>query len=188
MSQPRPAKSSSVESATSMTPAGAVPIGTRAPMPLARRFLQICTAVIAETLAGENLSPLQYTVLSYLDNEPDIDQNGLVARLGIDRTSTSQVVDQLEAADLVERRLNGADRRAWQLRLTPRGQKLRRRLMPAMGAANSRIFEPLTPSEREDLVDALIRVIENNQSYARPGAGRRKPDTRPLAPSTKSTK
>jgi hypothetical protein len=68
---------------------------------------------------------------------------------GIDRTSTSQLVDQLEAAGLVERHLNGADRRAWQLQLTARGRKLRQRLQPRMRAANARILEPLSSAEGE---------------------------------------
>jgi len=37
-----------------------------APMPLARRFLQICTTAMAESLEGEELTPLQYGVLAYV--------------------------------------------------------------------------------------------------------------------------
>src|SRR4051812_22224295 len=100
----------------------------RSPAPLARRFAQICTGVLAEALAHEDLMPLQYSVLNHLDIEPDIDQIGLAMRLGVDRTSAGQLVDQLESRGLVERRINGADRRARQLRLTTAGEELNQRV------------------------------------------------------------
>src|ERR1051325_5162806 len=77
--------------------------------PLARRFAQICTAVLAEMTAQSDRTPLQYAALSYLFDEADIDQNGLAARLGIDRTSVGQIIDQMQAKGLIDRRVNGAD-------------------------------------------------------------------------------
>ena len=48
------------------------------------------------------------------------------------------------------------------------------RLRPSVAAADQRILEPLSPSERELFIDMLIRMIGANGAYARPGAGRRK--------------
>src|SRR6185437_7208978 len=108
---------------------GGIPI-KRIATPLARRFAQICTSVLADMTAEVDLNPGQYAALSYLFDEPDLDQIGLAARLGIDRTSVGNILDQMEAKDLVVRRVNGADRRARMLRLTARGTKLRERLRP----------------------------------------------------------
>src|SRR6476620_1331401 len=88
-----------------------VPI-KRIATPLARRFAQICTSILADMTAEADLTPLQYAELSYLFDEPDIDQNALASRLGIDRTSTGQLIDQMETKGLVDRRVNDADRRA----------------------------------------------------------------------------
>jgi DNA-binding MarR family transcriptional regulator len=143
--------------------------------PLARRFSQICTAVLADMTAEANLNPLQYAALSYLFDEPDLDQTGLAARLGIDRTSVGQTIDQMEAKALVTRQINRADRRARMLRLTRRGMKLRERLRPKAHQVQARLLAVLTPTEREILLELLARVIEANEKYARPGAGRRKP-------------
>lgn len=143
--------------------------------PLARRFAQICTAAVADMTAEADLTPLQYAGLTYLFDEPDIDQNGLSARLGIDRTSTSQLVDQMEAKGLIDRRVNGADRRGRLLRLTARGTKLRERLRPKAHLVQAKLLAALTPTEREILLELLVRVIEANEAHARPGAGRRKP-------------
>src|SRR5437016_2428457 len=96
-----------------------VPPVRRVLMAMARRLLQICTTATAEALAGEDLTPLQYAVIAYVHGEPDLDQSGLAARLGIDRNNASLLVEQLEAKRLLSRRVNGADRRARLLRLTP---------------------------------------------------------------------
>jgi DNA-binding MarR family transcriptional regulator len=145
--------------------------------PLARRFSQICTAALADMTAEADLNPLQYAALSYLSDEPDIDQIGLAARLGVDRTSVGQLVDQMESKGLVERRVNGADRRARMLRLSAKGGKLRERLRPKAHLVQAKLLASLTPTEREILLELLVRVIEANETYARPGAGRRKPGT-----------
>src|SRR5262245_61099096 len=131
----------------------------RAPPALARRFFQICTTATAEMLAGENLTNLQYGGLVYLSGEPDIDQNGPAARLGIDHASTSQLVNDLVTMGLVERRINGADRRARLLRLTPRGRRLQAKLHPILRARQMAVLATLSPDEQELFLDLLVRVV-----------------------------
>jgi DNA-binding MarR family transcriptional regulator len=152
---------------------GGAPI-RRVPIALARRFVQICLAVAAETLEGDGLPPLQFAVLANLNDEANVDQNSLAARLGVDRNTASVLVEQLVKRDLIDRRVNGADRRARVLRLTPLGNDLHERLRPAMRASQRRILAPLAPSKRERFLDQLVQIIKANESYARPGAARRK--------------
>jgi DNA-binding MarR family transcriptional regulator len=144
---------------------------------LARRFYQICVTLSADSVAAADLTPLQFAVLACLNKrngEPGIDQNGLAARLGVERSHVSLLVEELGKRGLVERRVNGTDRRARILRLTSKGEGLFDRLRKKNAAANERVLDPLTPKERELLFDMLIRVIRQNTAYARPGAGRRK--------------
>jgi DNA-binding MarR family transcriptional regulator len=171
-----------------VTWSGGVPI-RRVPIALARRFAQICMGIAAETLEEEGLAPLEYGALAYLGDEPDLDQIGLAARLGIDRNTASLLVEKLEAKGRIERRINGADRRARLLRLTTRGDALHERVRPAMRAGQRRILAALAADEREQFLDQLIRIIKANEAYARPGAGRRKRTARPSIPaSNKSSK
>jgi len=145
--------------------------------PLARRFHQIC--MVADSLAGADLTPLQFGVLAHLnkqDGAPGIDQNALAARLGIERSLASRLVEELGSRGLLERHVNGADRRARVLQLTAMGEKLYQSLLPANSAANERILEPLTLRERALLHELLIRIIQRNGAHAR--AGRRKRGSR----------
>jgi DNA-binding MarR family transcriptional regulator len=147
------------------------------PTAIARRFHQICVAKTSEVVSEAGLTPLQYGVLvhlSKLTGKPGIDQNSLADRLNVDRNTASLLVEELVKAGLVERQVNGADRRARVLSLTPKGEKLYGRLRPIHLAANDSILEPISPRERKLLISLLIRVIEGNLAQEDRGSGGRK--------------
>jgi DNA-binding MarR family transcriptional regulator len=145
-----------------------------APMPLARRFMQICTTAMAQALDREDLTPLQYGVLAYVWGEPDLDQVSLASRVGIDRTNVGLLVDQLEAKGLITRRIEAADRRVRLVRLTDRGDALHRRIAPVVRRGQDRLLEVLNARDRKAFLSMLVRVIDGNEALARPGTGRRK--------------
>jgi DNA-binding MarR family transcriptional regulator len=161
---------------------GAPPL-LRVPLALARHFIQICTAAADETVAREGMKTGQFSILVHVGREPGLDQNGIAARMGVDRARVSQLAEELEAMGLIERRVNGADRRARMLRLTPRGEEVRARLQPLAKAAQMHVVAPLSPRERELLFDLLVRVIQANRTPARPDAGQRGPAKQSLSAS-----
>ena len=112
---------------------------------------------------------------------PALDQNSLAEWLALDRTTISAMVFRLEQRGLLERAVNGIDRRARELRLTKKGRALHDRLRPLAQAAQDRVLTVLTPAERRSFIEMLARVIEANYSYVRPGAGRRRPVRRRAA-------
>jgi DNA-binding MarR family transcriptional regulator len=137
--------------------------------------------MIADSLSGTELTPLQFAVLAYLnrqDGAPGIDQNGLAIGLGVDPSHVSQLIVELDAKGLVDADANRANRRSRFLRLTAKGEKLFASLRAEHVAVHDRMLEPLAPHERELLLDMLIRMIERNAAYDRPGAGRRKRGSR----------
>jgi DNA-binding MarR family transcriptional regulator len=149
----------------------------RVPNALARRFFQICTTATAECVAGEGLTPLEFAVMAFISpegGEQDIDQRSLAERLGIDRNNAGLLVERLEEKGLLVRKVNGEDRRARMLRLSPRGRRLWQRISPKASAGQQRILEVLKPADREKLLDLLVKVIEGNWEMARPGTGRRR--------------
>jgi DNA-binding MarR family transcriptional regulator len=145
---------------------------------LSRRFDQVCHGLITEAAAADGLTRLQFATLVVVADMPGIDQRRLAAALGIVPVNAGQMVSELEAMGLVDRRTNGADRRARELRLTGRGARLMKRVLPRNLAACERILGGLTAKESETLMDLLVRVVEWNEPYARPGLGRRKRGSR----------
>jgi MarR family transcriptional regulator, temperature-dependent positive regulator of motility len=87
-----------------------------------RRLQQVSLGIISESLADEGLTQLQWATLVVVADMPDIDQRRLADALGIAPVNAGQIVRELEAMGLVERRANDADRRARELCITGRGQ------------------------------------------------------------------
>jgi DNA-binding MarR family transcriptional regulator len=152
---------------------GAVPIH-RAPSSLARRFQQICAASMAQCLAEEDLTPLQYAAFPFLRDEPGLDQIGLAARIGIDRTNVGLLIDHLEERGFVERRIDGNDRRLRRLHLTSHGIRFHDRIRSVAIETQHQILACLTAAEKETLFALLVRVIQANEKLAHPGLSRRK--------------
>lgn len=146
----------------------------RAPVPMARRFWQIATAIWAEACAGESLNNFEFGTLGALHREPGLDQVSLAERIGVDRTNIGLILDGLEQRGFVERTVNPADRRARVMRVTPEGAAAHARQAPKTALVREKIFAPLTAQERETFYDLLERIIAANEQYSIPGAGRRK--------------
>lgn len=149
----------------------------RHPIALARRLYQIATAVAAEVHQHEKtgLRHLEFGLIVRIHDTPGLDQNSLAEWMALDRTTISALVFRLEQQGLIERAVNGADRRARVLRLTRAGRVLHDRMRPKTEAAQQRILSVLAPAERRALIDMLTRVIDANQTYVGAGAGRRSP-------------
>jgi DNA-binding MarR family transcriptional regulator len=161
------------EPANSIMGRDGVPI-RRALAPLVRRLQQICLSMIAEALADAELVQLEFALLVFVDDAPGISQQTLSEALGIDRNNVSLIADKLEARGLLKRSVNGADRRARELYITPRGKKLWRQCRPRVREANEEILAPLKAREKELFLDMLVRIVDANRMHARPGGGRRK--------------
>lgn len=150
----------------------------RVPAYLIRRLQMISNAIVAEAFEHEDMSVSQWAVLTIIESHPEIDQSRLAEVVGIDKTNTGRLVDQLEVKGLVERQPNDSDRRVWMLRCTPLGHKTRKRLRPRALATQERLLSCLKPADRELFIDLMSRVVMANEKYVRPGAGRRKPKSR----------
>jgi DNA-binding MarR family transcriptional regulator len=146
---------------------------------LARRLNQLCTGILAEITLPEGITPPEYALIVALDEITEgLDQRGLADRLAMDAMTITQYVDRLEKIGLVTRNTAPGDRRVRLIQPTDEGRQLRVRVRPKMGEAHSRILSPLSEDERSMFLGMLTRVIEANEIYARPGAGRRRPRRR----------
>src|SRR3954467_492675 len=117
---PRTARApSSASSRTAKTPWHAIPTA------IARRFHQVCVAKTSELVSPAGLTPLQYGAMLHLSKttgRPGIEQNSLAERINIARNTASLLVEQLVKKGLLERQVNGSDRRSRLLSLTTKGE------------------------------------------------------------------
>jgi len=146
----------------------------RSVAPLTRSLQQICTSFVAEALAKAELVQLEFALIVFVNDAPGISQQTLSEAMGVDRNNVGLIVEKLEARGLVRRSVNGEDRRARQVYLTKKGERLWLQCQPAVVAANQRILAPLNAPEKKLFIEMLVRLVEGNRAHARPGAGRRK--------------
>jgi DNA-binding MarR family transcriptional regulator len=134
---------------------------------LIRRLHQIHVALFLEELRDSALTPVQYGLLTALNFRGELDQGSLAEELGIDRTSTAEVLKRLERRKLVTRKPNPRDRRARLARITPRGRSLTAAMFARMQRAQDRMCAPLSQKERDVFMATLARLIEANNEYGR---------------------
>jgi DNA-binding MarR family transcriptional regulator len=132
-------------------------------MLLSRRFFQICLSTDAKVAEQQELNATQLGVLACLCDEPDLDQNTLTRRLGVDRSSTSTLIDELMKKGFVQRRICHLDRRQKRVRLTDKGLAIHDCLRAKADAGRLAILSSLPPEDRKRFLDLLLAVIEANE-------------------------
>jgi DNA-binding MarR family transcriptional regulator len=136
---------------------------------LARRFQQIAVAVFhAEVAAaGEELTPVQYSVLTALNGHPGVDQATLAGLIAFDRTTIGGVVDRLAQRGLLRRRKHPTDRRARALAITDAGAALLERIEPAVEQAQRAMLSGLTGAEAKTFMRLLEKAVDGCNDLSR---------------------
>lgn len=114
----------------------------------------------AEAIAHQGVHPRQLGLLFLLRDTGTYSQQQLGESLGMDRTTTMQLVSALEAEGLVVRDDDPADRRAYRLRLTARGREVTTRVAAATAEVERQVLAGLKAAERQQLKALLRRVLE----------------------------
>jgi MarR family transcriptional regulator, lower aerobic nicotinate degradation pathway regulator len=115
--------------------------------------------LVTEGFADEGLRKPHFTVLVALSELGPSSQAELGRRLWIDRKNMVAVIDDLEAAGLVERTRDEQDRRRNAVRLTPSGVDALARMNARADAAQDALLAALTEAERRELERLLAKLI-----------------------------
>ncbi|HVI27093.1 MarR family winged helix-turn-helix transcriptional regulator [Hansschlegelia sp.] len=132
-----------------------------------RRLHQIYVSIYLQECEGFGTTPVQSSVLQVLLVRPGADQVSLAADIGIDRTTTSNVLSRLEARGLVRREATEKDRRIRRSYLTEAGQTLIIEMQDALERAHRRLIAPLPEDERRLFITQLHRLVEANNDVGR---------------------
>lgn len=116
-----------------------------------------------ERARGIGVTRPQWQVLSLLTRNEGINQGGLAELLEVEPITLGRMIDRLQEAELVERRPNPADRRAWLLYVTAKGLALIRSLVPHAEETFAQALDGLSGDERDQLMALLGRVRSNLQ-------------------------
>ena len=125
---------------------------------LLRRYLEGARPVVDDVPGG----PRGFQVLLVSSEGSGGNQAAIATRLGIDRTVMTYLVDDLERAGLVERRPDPADRRARQVLLTAKGERVLSGSAEQLGDIERAVLGGLSADEAEIFRDLLVRAAGVN--------------------------
>lgn len=130
-----------------------------------RAFGQWASASVADLPGG----PRGHLVLTTIARGRPPSQLALANALGVDRTVMTYLLDELEAAGLVERRPDPTDRRVRQIVITSKGSAALRHNSARLREAEDRLLAPLDAQEAAAFRGMIERVARGAQTPAGTG-------------------
>ncbi len=136
---------------------------------LIRRLNQISVSVFSEKMKemGLDLTPVQFSALTTLQQNPEVDQATLAGLIAHDRVTMGAVLDRLQTKGLILRKVSARDRRARVLSITLQGQKVLEDVTPVVWALQEEILTGLTPDERTELLRLMRKATDAGNERSR---------------------
>jgi MarR family transcriptional regulator, transcriptional regulator for hemolysin len=113
----------------------------------------------------------QWRVLAWLGHQDGLRQVELADSLDLEPITLCRMIDRLAEAELVERRRDEGDRRAWRIHLTAKAGPVLEALREVASDFLDEALEGVSAAEQAQVRDALARVRSN---LARGGRDKRR--------------
>jgi DNA-binding MarR family transcriptional regulator len=131
---------------------------------LVRRLYTLMLARFESALAQADFTLTQWIVLIQVHEGVARTASDIAHDLGHDTGALTRVVDQLEARGFLQRRRSAQDRRQVELRLTPAGHAIVKKLLPLVVDQTNQALTPLTREEFGQMQRMLVRLVEHAQA------------------------
>ncbi|KPU43752.1 HTH-type transcriptional regulator MhqR [Oxobacter pfennigii] len=114
-----------------------------------------------EMMKYHGVSYIEYRAIRLLRRFPDgLEPSVIADNLTILRQSVTNMADDLQERNLVERMPHPVDRRRIYIRLTPEGLELANKLVDEMSSIEASIFFQFSKEEMETYLDIRTRIIK----------------------------
>lgn len=134
----------------------------------ATRFQQLMPALLSATVRRERnavsqglITLPQFLGLSFLRTHPGAPVNAFAAKLGLQLSSASGLLDRMARIGLLKRTHSQEDRRVVLLNLTPKGEQMVDEITEQKKESVARIFATLTPEERTVYLELMQKAVRN---------------------------
>jgi len=131
------------------------------PTTLVRAIHAKSYAHLSSSLSRHDLAPIEWRILSTLQEEDGHNIAYLAERTATERANLTRAVDELERRGLVSRRRELRDRRHVQLHLTTAGRQKFEEALPTVLWNIDRVVEGFSKDELRTLMDFLGRMRDN---------------------------
>jgi DNA-binding MarR family transcriptional regulator len=113
----------------------------------------------AEALNSIGLTPALFALLNVLGARDGAIQQRLSSDMGIDPSAMVKLINELESAELADRRRRPGDRRAWEVTITPKGRRTLERARRLVTQVEDDVLGGLAAADRGQLLTLLRRAL-----------------------------
>lgn len=117
--------------------------------------------VFDEFMKPVGLTRSQWWILAYLSRRDGMIQTDLANVLDLGKAALGGLIDRLEAAGFIQRRLDDSDRRVRRIYMSARGKKMCDEMRTRSHAMSERMLEGLSFKDRHALAASLAIVKKN---------------------------
>jgi DNA-binding MarR family transcriptional regulator len=129
-----------------------------APSLLLDRAAGRVSAAVQKVLRDSGITLEKWRILDLLAEREGMTMSEIASAVVVTGPTLTRIVDDLATKALVHREVDVHDRRRVLVHLTPRGQRLRRSLRPAVVEAEAAALSALTEDQRSTLSALLARL------------------------------
>jgi DNA-binding MarR family transcriptional regulator len=135
---------------------------------LIAQLARVMRRQIEGAAAPLGMRPRELLALQHLRDRGPAAQQALVGLVGVDATNLVAILNNLEDAELIERRRDRADRRRAIIELSARGNEVLAELDQSLQRLDDTVLVVLTATEREQLNTLLARIVEQTGAACTP--------------------
>lgn len=131
-------------------------------------FLPYRLAVLSSRVSSEfaklygaefGISLPEWRLIAHLAQQEEVSIREIYTRVGMDKSKVSRAAARLEAAGIVSKKVNNADKRLIELSLTEKGRTMMAEIAPMSRAFEEDMLTALPPAQRAALNDALDTLL-----------------------------
>ncbi|GGH51078.1 MULTISPECIES: MarR family winged helix-turn-helix transcriptional regulator [Paenibacillus] len=119
------------------------------------------TNYFTKQLKPYEVTPEQWSIISYLDPDKAMTQKELAEAIDRDQTTVVRMIHSLERKGMVRRMMNDQDKRSHHLYLSSKGQEVKERLLLTVKEAHDHVTRGLEPDELDQLKVTLDKLYRN---------------------------
>lgn len=125
------------------------------------------TSRISRVLAVLDLTPIQYTLLYFIDvNKGDLSSAQLSRRFLVTPQSMNELVQLLEKKKLIKKSVDPSHKRILRISLTKKGKQLLEKSNKATDELEDGLFSELSSGEINELRHSLGKILESAREKA----------------------
>ncbi|WP_338543811.1 MarR family winged helix-turn-helix transcriptional regulator [Paenibacillus tundrae] len=121
------------------------------------------TNYFTKQLKPYEVTPEQWSIISYLDIDKAMTQKELAEAIDRDQTTVVRMIHSLERKGMVRRIVNDQDKRSHHLYLSPKGEEVKQGLLLTVKEAHNYVTRGLEPEELDQLKVILEKLYTNVQ-------------------------